>query len=194
MNFYGKVNIFSGRFVDLHLFRSDGKMKKSGWLKKNLRWLYLKIVRENATPEYVARGWAIGMFYGCFIPFGLQLICSIPTSFALKGSKIGASLGTLLTNPVSILFLYPAQCWVGSRLIGRNISYERICESMDKVINHTGPWYEGYQLLAAEGLDIILSFFAGGALLTLIMTPITYFGVLYIIRKYRALKQKKMEA
>lgn len=169
-------------------------MKKSGWLKKNLRWLYLKIIREKATPEYVARGWAIGMFYGCFIPFGLQLICSIPTSFALKGSKIGASLGTLLTNPVSIIFIYPAQCWIGSRIIGKSISYERICESMDKVINHTGPWYEGYQLLAAGGLDIILSFFAGGALLTLIMTPITYFGVLYMIRKYRALKQKKMEA
>ena len=64
-------------------------MKKNrGWLKIQLQWLYYKIIRENATPEYVARGWAIGMFYGCFIPFGLQLACSIPTSFILKGSKI----------------------------------------------------------------------------------------------------------
>ena len=166
-------------------------MKNRSWLRKNLRWLYLKIIREKASPEYVARGWAIGMFYGCFIPFGLQLACSIPTSFFMKGSKIGATFGTLLTNPVTILFIYPAQCWVGSRLIGRSISWERICESMDKVINHTGPWYEGYQVLAAEGLDIILSFFAGGALLTLIMVPITYFGVLCMIRRYRALQEKK---
>ena len=53
------------------------------WLK-----LYTKMVGEKATPEYIARGWAIGMFYGCMIPFGFQLMLSIPTSFALKGSKI----------------------------------------------------------------------------------------------------------
>ena len=113
-------------------------MKKDrGWWKTQLQWLYYKIVRENATPEYVARGWAIGMFYGCFIPFGLQLICSVPTAFALKGSKIGASVGTLLTNPVSIFFIYPAQCWVGSKIIGKDLSYGAISASMEKVINHT---------------------------------------------------------
>jgi uncharacterized protein (DUF2062 family) len=45
------------------------------WWKK----IYAKMVSEKATPEYIARGWAIGMFYGCFIPFGAQLILSIPT-------------------------------------------------------------------------------------------------------------------
>ena len=57
--------------------------------RKALR-LYLRIVHEKATPEYIARGWAIGMFYGCLIPFGLQLALSIPTAFLLKGSKVGA--------------------------------------------------------------------------------------------------------
>ena len=65
----------------------------------------MKIVREKASPEYIARGWAIGMFFGCLIPFGFQLICSIPAAFILKGSKIGATLGTLLTNPVSYTHL-----------------------------------------------------------------------------------------
>ena len=170
-------------------------MKKDrGWWKTQLRWLYYKIVREKATPEYVARGWAIGMFYGCFIPFGLQLICSVPTAFALKGSKIGASVGTLLTNPVSIFFIYPAQCWVGSKIIGKDLSYGAISASMEKVINHNGPWYEGYQVLASEGLDIILSFFVGGALLTAIMTPLTYFFVLGLIKRYRLLKKQKQNA
>ena len=63
---------------------------------------------------------------------------------------------------------------------------------MTQVINHEGPWYEGYRALAAEGLDIILSFFVGGALLTLIMVPITYFFVLSITKRYRAMKQKKV--
>ena len=167
--------------------------KERGWMMKNLKWLYYKIVRENASPEYVARGWAIGMFYGCFIPFGLQLICSIPTAFIMKGSKVGASLGTLLTNPVSIFFIYPAQCWVGCKIIGKDISYEAITASMNKVINHTGPWYEGYRVLAAEGLDIIISFFVGGTLLTAIMTPITYFFVLGLIKRYRKMRELKKQ-
>ena len=169
---------------------------KRSWLKSQLLWLYYKIVREDATPEYVARGWAIGMFYGCFIPFGLQLVCSIPTAFLLKASKIGASVGTLLTNPVSIFFIYPAQCWIGCKIIGKNISYDTISASMHTVITHDGPWYESYQILAAEGLDIIISFFVGGALLTAIMTPITYIFVLWLIKRYRKLKgqiKQKME-
>ena len=165
---------------------------KRSWLGRQRKLLYYKIVREKASPEYIARGWAIGMFYGCFIPFGVQLVCSIPTAYFLKGSKIGASVGTLITNPVTILFIYPVQCWVGGKLIGRSLSYEKVEASMMQVINHKGPWYEGYRALAEEGLDIILSFFAGGALLTLIMVPITYFFVLYIIRRYREMKQKKV--
>ena len=164
-----------------------------GWKKRLLR-LYFKIIKENASPEYVARGWAIGMFYGCFIPFGLQLVCSIPTSFLLKGSKIGATLGTLLTNPVSIIFIYPAQCWVGSKLIGGTLSYEALKASMNQVINHQGPWYEGYLALAEQGLQVVVSFFIGGALLTLTMTPITYFGVLSLIRNYRKLQAAKTAA
>ena len=168
--------------------------KKRNWMQKQSKWLYYKIVREKATPEYIARGWAIGMFYGCLIPFGLQLACSIPTAFLLKGSKIGASVGTLITNPVSIFFIYPVQCWVGGKLIGRELSYERVDASMRHVLSHEGPWYESYRVLAAEGLDIILAFFAGGALLTLIMTPITYFFVLSITKRYRAMKEKKSMA
>ena len=169
------------------------RMKTVGKWKKKFLWFYFKITNEKATPEYVARGWAIGMFFGCFIPFGLQLICSVPTSFLLRGSKIGATLGTLITNPVTILFIYPAQCWVGSRIIGKNLSYETISNNMDQVINHTGPWYEAYSVLVAQGMDIVLSFFAGGALLSLIMTPLTYFVILSMIRNYIKMKALRRE-
>ena len=96
-------------------------------LKKKLQkmWLkmYIKIVREKATPEYIARGWAIGMFYGCLIPFGFQLICSIPTAFLLKGSKIGATVGTFITNHFTIFIIYPAQCYVGNKIMGGNLTF-----------------------------------------------------------------------
>ena len=43
------------------------------WIRQKYLFLYSKILKEKATPEYIARGWAIGMFYGCLVPFGLQL-------------------------------------------------------------------------------------------------------------------------
>ena len=160
-------------------------MKKSGWLKKNLRWLYLKIVRENATPEYVARGWAIGMFYGCLIPFGFQLLCSIPTAFLLKGSKIGATFGTLLTNHFTIFIIYPLQCLVGNHVIGGNLSYDAVNEAMQNVLK-----LQNYSALLELGRDLLISFFVGGALLTMIMTPITYFLVLNMVKTHRRRKNK----
>ena len=82
--------------------------------KRKLICLYAKIVRDDGSPSYIARGWAIGMFIGCVIPMSAQLVISIPLSFVLRGSKIGAALGTFITNPVTVLFIYPAQCWVGN--------------------------------------------------------------------------------
>ncbi|MEG2076892.1 MAG: DUF2062 domain-containing protein, partial [Victivallaceae bacterium] len=109
-------------------------MRIGKWMKRKGLWLYSKIVREKATPEYIARGWAIGMFYGCLIPFGLQLACSIPTSFLLKGSKIGATLGTLLTNHVTIFFIYPAQCYVGNKIMGGNLTFAEVKELFKDVL------------------------------------------------------------
>ena len=97
-----------------------------GLFKEKLKNFYNKIVGEQASAEYIARGWAIGMFWGCICPFGFQLLCSIPSSFLLKGSKIGATLGTFITNHFSIFVIYPLQCYVGCLLIGRPVGYADI--------------------------------------------------------------------
>lgn len=159
---------------------------RRNWFMRKLVWLYRKIVQEKASPEYIARGWAIGMFYGCLIPFGLQLVLSIPTSFILKGSKIGATLGTLITNHVTIFFIYPVQCWVGNRLLGGNLSIDYFKSNLYHVMEE-----QSFSMLLDLGLELLESFFVGGLLFTLIMTPITYFVVLKIVKKYQARKNKK---
>ena len=154
---------------------------KRGFFKRKLILLYLKIVREKASPEYIARGWAIGMFYGCLIPFGFQLLCSIPTAFLLKGSKIGASVGTLITNHFSVFIIYPLQCYAGLMLMGRNRSLAELKEIMAKVIHASS-----YEALRGIGTELVAAFFIGGALLTAVMTPLTYFFVKSLVVKYRA--------
>lgn len=159
-------------------------MKK---LTRKLFLLYLKIVREKASPEYIARGWAIGMFYGCLIPFGFQLICSIPTALLLRGSKIGAVFGTLLTNQFTIFLIYPLQCYVGGWLVGNNLSYTMVKQVMKDVVVQ-----QNYKALFELSSELCVAFFIGGALLTLLMTPLTYFAVKIMVIKYRNARSRRL--
>ena len=155
------------------------------YLYRKWLMLYSKIVREKASPEYIARGWAIGMFFGCFIPFGLQLVCSIPTAFLLKGSKIGATLGTLITNHFTIFIIYPVQCWVGNRILCGNLSLDRIQCMMRDVLR-----LQDYETLFSMGLEVAASFFVGGLLFAAVSTPVCYYAVRRVVINYRHLREK----
>lgn len=154
--------------------------------RKNILRLYAKILREKADSTYIARGWAIGMFCGCFFPFGTQLLISIPAAFIMRGSKVGATLGTFLTNHFSVFIIYPLQCYVGNHLIGGTLSWGDICRAMDDVLEK-----QSFESLFALSTDLIWSFFVGGAILTAIMTPLTYMGVKKLVEKRRERRQNK---
>ena len=153
------------------------------WLKAKLAALYDKIVKERKSAEFIARGWALGVFVGSVIPFGIQIYIAVPLSFLLKGSKIGALTGTLISNPLTILFLYPAQCWMGSRLLGKDISWDAISEALKGVLSH-----QDWSSLSQLSGHLVTSFFAGGLLLAAFFTPLVYFIVLHLVRNYRRVR------
>ena len=161
-------------------------MKIFSYLKEKFKLLYNKMVGEEAPSSYIARGWAIGMFWGCTAPFGVQLMLSIPCAFVLKGSKIGATIGTFITNHFSIFIIYPLQTYGGAKLMGLPLSYDDIKSAMMDVIEK-----QNYETLFSLGMDIAIAFFVGGIIMALVFTPITYFGVKYLVDKYRAKNEKK---
>ena len=150
------------------------------WIRERLSALYDKIVKEQKPAGFIARGWALGVFIGSVIPFGFQIYVALPLSFLWRCSKVGALTGTLITNPVTIVFLYPAQCWVGSKILGEGLSWEMISGAFKEVMARQ-DWSS---LMELSG-HLITSFFIGGFLLAAIATPVTYFGVLSMVRAYR---------
>ena len=143
--------------------------------------LYEKMVHDPLPPEDVAAGWALGMFVGCAIPFGLQLVVSIPLALIMRVSKIGATVGTLVTNPVTIFFIYPAQTWfVNQILFDGSLSLERLMD-----VEWT--WEKVRQL----GAEAMVSFFLGGFFLAIVLTPVTYLVVKRIVVRYRARKDRE---
>jgi len=157
-------------------------------LKSYLIELRDTIVRDPLPPNRVAAGWALGMFVGCSVPFGLQLIVSVPIAVLTRVSKIGATVGTLITNPFTIAFIYPVQTWVGSRLIGAPLTWEyteKACARLGHVSLFSA---EGWATLSDVGARVLGGFFAGGLLLALVMTPPTFWAVRHIIVKARAFR------
>ena len=137
------------------------------------RRLKRKMVREPLPPEDIAGGWALGMFVGCAVPFGLQLAVSVPLAMMMRVSKIGATLGTLITNPVTIFFIYPAQTWVVYNVLFGN-----------REMGELPTEWTRQSVMAMSG-PVIISFFLGGLLLALVLAPMTYFLVKRIVISHR---------
>jgi len=157
----------------------------NGGIGASLRNLREQMVKDPLPPERVAAGWALGMFIGCAVPFGLQLIVSVPLSFLFRVSKVGATVGTLITNPVSILFLYPAQTWVGARVVGMPLSWDYIVDACRQLGRISLLSREGWSMLSEISGRVLAGFFAGGLLLALVCTPLTYFVVRHVVRRFR---------
>ena len=144
------------------------------------------MVREPLPPSRVAAGWALGMFVGCFIPFGMQLAVSVPLALWWRVSKVGATVATFVTNPVTIVFIYPAQCWVGSRLLGEPLSWDYLAtEVYGRLASVSLFSAAGWQTLADLGVRVLGGFFVGGLILALLLTPPTFFIVRKVVLKYR---------
>ena len=138
--------------------------------------LKAKMVKDPLPPEDVAAGWALGMFVGCAVPFGLQLIVSVPLALMMRVSKIGATLGTLITNPGTIFIIYPAQTWAVNRLLfGGSLTFQRLMDM-------EWTWHSVRRL----GAEAMVSFFLGGLALGMIFSPITYFLVRRLVLRYRS--------
>ena len=151
-------------------------------LAQRWRSLKAKMIKDPLPPEDIAAGWALGVFVGCAIPFGMQLIISIPLALMMRVSKVGATLGTLITNPVTIFFIYPAQTFVVNRvLFGGSLTFSNLLEM---------EWC--WASVRKLGAEAIISFFLGGFLLAIVMTPLCYFFVRRTVERNRARKAQPL--
>lgn len=178
-------------------FNADGSEKvirkaklRNNFIVRTFKYLYLRMVRGSGSPEYIARGWALGMFVGCVVPVFCQLIVAIPLSFPLRGSKIGAALGTFITTPPTAIFIYPVLIWVGNKVIGGNLSADAASGLLKVFTDDTLSFWAKWNAFLDMGGELLGAFFAGGLLWAAIMTPLTYFGVKYLVIRYRKIREK----
>jgi uncharacterized protein (DUF2062 family) len=141
--------------------------------------LYLRLMRHPGTPESVGRGVAVGFFSAFIVPAGHMLL-AFPLAMLVRGAQGSAVLSTWIINPLSMPVVYPVQCYLGSFIIGRPLSYALIKELV--LDFHHNP---SMQTIGALGGELTLSFFAGGLLLGSLMAVIGYFCTTEMVLRYR---------
>lgn len=155
---------------------------------KAIKRAYLKMLRRSNPPEYVARGIAIGLFTAFFIPFSVQMPTAFLISFWLRASRIAALLFTWITNPFSIPFIYPIQCYIGSKIIQQPLTYSYIKHHLAAIIETPS-----LKLIAELGTELVFSFLVGGLLFGSIAAIIGYHASLPWIRLHHKKRDRRKE-
>lgn len=155
--------------------------------KNSLRYLYFKLVKQQGPPDSIARGVAIGLFVGFLVPIGIQMALALALAYIFQAKKIPAMACTWVTNYLTVPFLYPVQCYVGSVLLGSKISFSYI-ESIFKDF-FKDPSASG---LLNLGVGILVPFLVGGALFGVVSAFFGYFAAYGMITQYRQRSDKRL--
>lgn len=141
---------------------------------------FLRLMRHPGTPESVGCGVAAGFFTAMVLPGG-HMVAAFLLAMLLRGARGTAVLATWITNPFTIPFIWPLQCYLGSFLIGRPLSHKLIEKLLWDAI-HT----PSIKTLGELSSELIASFFAGGALLGAVLAVVGYFCTIAVVRRHRA--------
>ena len=151
-----------------------------GLYKYTKNYLY-KILRAEATPHKIALAVAIGFFVGCFIPLGGHTAIVILLAFIFRVDRIIAFLATWIANPYTIPLMYPAFCFIGSKIIDAGLTFEHINGELKNIINNF-RWHEVFSL----GKELLLSYLVGGFVCGIIISFIGYFIFYKLVKRYQA--------
>lgn len=81
------------------------------------RFLWIKVLRIEATPHTIAMGLAAGVFIGLLPVLPFQTVLAVSLAFIVRGSKLAAALGTWVSNPLNWVPCYMLFYYVGKAVV-----------------------------------------------------------------------------
>lgn len=146
------------------------------WLRNCQRRFNLRLRKLKGKPVILARGFAVGVFAGCFPFFGLQSLIGVFLAILFRGSKITAIAGTWLSNPLTDLPLFVFNFKVGELLLGVDI------------ISRQKIDFELLSHLMESGFTFVATLLTGCTVVGAIASVVSYFVSLLM---FQGLKGRK---
>ena len=136
--------------------------------QSRIRRFAKSLIRIDDSPERIARGVAIGVFWGILPTFGLAIVFSIPTAFLLKANRLSAIVGTFVSNPLTWPFIYPFGFRIGQQIL------------------RVSPIDFSWGLFKLQSLlNLSKSLIVGSSLLAVGFCLLSYLVVLIVVARYR---------
>ncbi|WP_238549124.1 DUF2062 domain-containing protein [Acaryochloris marina] len=154
------------------LRRTKFHRKKLTW-KRRGRYLYLRFIRLQGSPDAIARGLSVGAFAGMFPIFGFQIIFGVFLAACVRGNKLTAAAATWISNPFTYLPLFAFNFHLGQWLLQAN---EFDFDQLQKL---------DWQGLLALGPGFIATWFTGCFVMGCLAAIIGYLLGLWLIQHLR---------
>jgi uncharacterized protein (DUF2062 family) len=158
------------KLIELKKFRFSDLFSKSK-IKAFIN--YEKDLARN--PKKLALSFAVGIFIGLSVPMGIQTIVALPFAVVLRCNIPVVYLATLISNPLTVIFLYTAMFKVGEFITGNYLPYPQVENILMSF---------SIQNLGQIGDLALKNYLIGMITITAVLSPISYFLILlYINRK-----------
>ncbi len=105
------------QFVTKTISKLSSCRPRRSWWRKQVHYYYYQILRLRGTPKAIARGVAIGVFFGCFPFFGLQTLLAVVGATLLRGNRLTAMAATWISNPLTYVPIYAFNFHVGQEIL-----------------------------------------------------------------------------
>lgn len=151
----------------------SGKKKlKYSWQRvwKYYQW---KLLRIKEHPQRIARGFAAGVFAGCYPLIGLQFVMAIVFAFVIGGNKFTALLGTWISNPFTYVPLFFFNFQVGKFILSFFIDNQNL--------DFHGDYFPEIKNL---GTEIIITIFLGSTIVAIIFSTIAYYLIINLLKNH----------
>lgn len=142
------------------------------------------LVLSRNTPEYDARGVALGLVIGFVVPVGGQLLSLGLLRIVIRFNYLAAAGFSLVSNPLNMIPLYYGYYCMGSVILGKPVAicFDRFEKLMHPVMDKTYFW-EAFYAFAELGREILVRWLVAAVILAVVFGIAGYIATLWVQRK-----------
>jgi uncharacterized protein len=160
--------------------------------RRAIEYVVIRLKRRPGTPEYIAKGFAIGVAINYWPILFTHLIFGYILCRMLRGDLIAMVIGTLLGNPWTFAIVYPLSYKLGKTLLGMRPSH-----SADKIDTVSEVWAQIWPVKSMDSLaiafqEIIIPMILGGFLLALPSAILGYYVAKNAVNVYQLQRRRKL--
>ena len=155
----------------------DGPLRQGG-TRRLKDWLRF-VLHTDDTPQRAALAFAVGVFIAWTPALGFHTLLGLAIAFLFGLNRVAVMAGTFVNNPWTFVPIYTVSAWLGSALIGVEMSAPRL---------EGKSWSHFFDFLT-QCRPWIVPMTMGTLILGSLSALLSYPVMLYGIRWYRGLRQ-----